>query len=103
MKINKDLEKDIKDRKIDIDDPDVLSNKNLIDELKMIFSIKKIAICLVSIALLLIFLSYICHLILPIKARWLLPEDIEKIRSMAISIIVGIISCLISMLFSKNR
>lgn len=102
MRINKDLEKDIKDKKSDKDDPDTIRERNKSEELNILFNIKRIVIYVVSIVLILIFLVYIYHLIMPIQARWLLSEEVEKIRSIAISIIVGIMSGLISTYFFKR-
>lgn len=99
MRINKDLEKDIEDKKSDKEDPDTIRKRNKSEELNILFNIKRIVIYVVSIVLILIFLVYICHIIMPIKLRWLSAEDIEKIRSIAVSIIVGIMSSLISAYF----
>lgn len=99
MRINKDLEKDIEDKKSDKEDPDTIRKRNKSEELNILFKIKRMVIYVVSIVLILIFVVYICHIIMPIKLRWLSAEEIEKIRSIAVSIIVGIMSSLISAYF----
>lgn len=99
MRINKDLEEDISVKKSDIEDPDTIRKRNESKQLTILFQIKRIVICLVSVALIAVFIVYILHLILPIQLRWLSSEEIEKIRSVAVSIIVGIMSSLIPILF----
>lgn len=102
MRINKDLEEDISIKKSDLEDPDTIRKRNESKELTILFQIKRIVIYLVSVALIVIFLVYVLHLIMPIKFRWLSIEEIEKIRSIAVSIIVGIMSSLIPMFFFKR-
>lgn len=102
MRINKDLEEDISVKKSDLEDPDTIRKRNESKELTILFQIKRIVIYLVSVALIVIFLVYVLHLIMPIKFRWLSIEEIEKIRSIAVSIIVGIMSSLIPMFFFKR-
>ena len=99
MRINKDLEEDISVKKSDIEDPDTIRKRNESKQLTILFQIKRIVICLVSVALIAVFIVYILHLILPIQLRWLSSEEIEKIRSVAVTIIVGIMSSLIPILF----
>lgn len=102
MRINKDLEEDISVKKSDLEDPDTIRKRNESKELTILFQIKRIVIYLVSVELIVIFLVYVLHLIIPIKFRWLSIEEIEKIRSIAVSIIVGIMSSLIPMFFFKR-
>ena len=50
----------------------------------------KWSVRIVSVVFAAIFIVYFMHLVLPADGRWLVPEELEQIKSLALSIAVGV-------------
>lgn len=68
---------------------------------KLRHGIFKWAVRIVSIVFACIFIVYCLHLVLPEKWRWLSPEDLIQLKSLAVSICVGVLASFTSGYFRK--
>lgn len=68
---------------------------------KLRHEIFKWAVRIVSIVFACIFIVYCIHLVLPEKLRWLSPEDLMQLKSLAVSICVGVLASFTSGYFRK--
>lgn len=90
---NKDLDNELKDEE----------KKQSISEKKLIFGLKKAAIIVCFGSLIAIFLTYVFHIIFPEHKRWLTPNDISEIKSVAVAVASGIFSSLATSYFFNSK
>lgn len=75
----------------------------IINEKKLIFYLKKVAIIICFGSLIAILITYIFHLIFPNNWRWLSENNISEIKTIAVAIVSGVFSNLVSSYFFNSK